>query len=191
MSDRQFFDFVQRKEFQEALTFLQSCSDAEGHQHLTKQIKYGEGFGDSWNALTRASHLGDAPEELIRAMVKRGPKGYINIKDSWGRTAAAIAAWLGDSKRLDLLLTISADPDGCRKWANVDNIEACLTVLDRFDQRTTLACCVRQYDELHQTSPLVHHPDITALETFARILHDLHGINGDMHSISLKIITYV
>jgi hypothetical protein len=31
-------------------------------------------------ALMRAAHRGDAPEELIRAMVKRAPINYINCK---------------------------------------------------------------------------------------------------------------
>jgi hypothetical protein len=55
----------------------------------------------------------------------------------------------------------------------------------------TLACCLRHYDDLHQTSPLSLHPDIAALSPFATILHDLYDINGDMHSLSHIILSYL
>jgi hypothetical protein len=138
---------------------------------------------------------------------------------------------------LELLLTLGADPKACRGWPLADRNEACRIVLDRFEQRTTLACCLRYYDELHQAhtsnipadvkellknvrivrdsypelklawstlirgleqhppfirSPLdLLDPDIAALSQFAKILHDLHGINGDMHSISRIILSYI
>jgi hypothetical protein len=68
---------------------------------------------------------------------------------------------------------------------------ACLAVLDRFEQRTTLACCLRHCDDLHISSPLSLHPDIAALNAFAKILHDLHGINGESHDLSRMIPSYI
>jgi hypothetical protein len=39
-----------------------------------------------------AAWRGGAPEELIRAMIKRGPHDYINEQDERGNTAAYFAA---------------------------------------------------------------------------------------------------
>jgi hypothetical protein len=185
------FDLIEEKEFAAALKYLNSCNDEQAREQLVVAPR-----GTGWNALMQAVCRGTKiPEELIRAMVKRGRSfNYINSENACAETAAMIAALDINATVLELLLTLSADPQRCREQAQFFGYiqrSACLTVLDRFEQRTTLACCLRHYDELHQESPLYLHPGIAALEPFAKILHDLHGINGDMHSISRMIISYI
>jgi hypothetical protein len=219
--------------FTDALKYLNSCNDVVAKEQLT--AAHG---GWSYNALMVVAQHDDVPEEeLIRTMVMRGRSfNYINSEDRSGKTTAMKAANQGRACVLDLLLTLGADPKGCRKQvqARTVNRTACLTVLDRFEKRTTLACCLHHYDELYQTyitsmpseitealrtvrnlrnlhhdiipassvyscvdscstfiRSLELHPDIAVLSPFAKILHDLHGINGDMHSISRIILSYV
>jgi hypothetical protein len=172
-------------------------------------------------------------EDFIRSMIQRAPHSYINEMSSNGRTAAMYARTYRKATQLELLLTLGADPRGCRGHTRSQGLfqgiafnEAIHTVLYRFEQRATLACCLRHYDELHQAHAInfhhpvivgllkdarnvrdLHpdvmlvcrtfirslelHPDIAALSPFAKILHDLHGINGYMHSISRMIISYI
>jgi hypothetical protein len=134
--------------------------------------------------------LGDVPEELIRAMVDRGRVfNYINKENCRGWTAATIATLCSKPASLDYLLTLGADPKRCREFTY--RHEACIIILDRFEQRTTLACCLRHYEDLHVESPLLIHPDIAALDPFAKILHDLHGINGESHDLSRMILSFI
>jgi hypothetical protein len=185
-------DLVCKREYTAALEFLNSCDDEVAAKQLTKQFYIvDEICYVPSNALMEAAYKAGAPEELIRMMIKRGPDNYINEKDRVGYTAANNAIWRANVITLELLLTLGADPKGCRSQALRYSREACIAVLDRFEQRTTLACCLCYYDELHQTTPLILHADIAALSPFATILHDLHGINGDMHSISRIILSFI
>jgi hypothetical protein len=176
-------ELVGRKEYAAALKFLNSCSNTIAREQLEYSLH---------NALMLAAEQA-APAELIRAMVEK--KGcafnYINKADGWRWTAAMRATNNGNAGTLDLLLTLGADPKRCRKHARALKQLTCLTVLDRFEERTTLACCLRHYDDLHIPSPLVLHPGIAALSPFAKILHDLHGINGESHDLSRMILSYI
>jgi hypothetical protein len=164
MSDGQLFDLVRSFAYAAALKFLNNCDDKEARGQPGALIPVPSGW--SINALKLAARRGGVPEELIRAMVERGRSfDYIN-------TAAMHASSKGQAANLDLLLTLGADPGGCRYYAqsyhrysfrNSLGTSACLNVLDRFEQRTTLACCLRRYDDLHISSPLVLHTDIAAL----------------------------
>jgi hypothetical protein len=174
-----------------------------------------------------AAQRGGVPEKLIRAMVERGRSfDYINSESFGVHTAAIHASIFDQAANLDLLLTLGADPKRCREYALRLFYSACRTVLDRFEQRTTLACCLRHYDDLHVTHAIIipHHaiggilehirnvrdlypelipacsavirslelhPDIAALSPFAKILHDLHGINGESHDLSRMILSYI
>jgi hypothetical protein len=185
MIDHKLFDLVNTLQFAAAQKFLDSCDDDEAKKQIAKPVGY------YCNALMVAVERVDTPERLIRSMIERGPHNYVNEDNGFGRTAAISAAIYSNATLLELLLTLGADPKGCRLWPLADHHEACYTVLDRFEQRTTLACCLRHYDELHQTSPLVLHPDIAALDPFAKILHDINRTNGDMHRISRTILSCI
>jgi hypothetical protein len=87
-SESELYSLVKDKEFAAALELLNGCDDDKAREQLAYST-------DGANALMWASFHGEAPEELIRAMVKRAPRSYINILDSsWpsGKTAAIIAA---------------------------------------------------------------------------------------------------
>jgi hypothetical protein len=187
----------------DALEVLNSCSDDEAKEQLLATLNT-SGF----NSLMLAVYRSDVPEELIRAMVERGKAfDYINVEfRGYGRSVrdamptAHLAIAFSCFVALELLLTLGADPRGCRErviamacplFHPQEKVDVLLNILDRFEQRTTLACCLHYYDELHQTSPRVLHSDIAALDQFATILHDIHGINGDMHSISRMILSYI
>jgi hypothetical protein len=190
MSEHQLIHLLYRKRFADSLAFLNSCDDKRA---VVQLVGVPSCMQPQWNALMRVAYYRGVPDELIRAMIKRGGGlKYINITSLYGRTAAMVATIHGSARSLDLLLTLGADPQGCRERAeNYNPLRSCRTVLYRFEQRTTLACCLRYYDELHQTSALYLHPDIAALPPFAKILHDLHGINGDMHSLSRMILSFI
>jgi hypothetical protein len=192
MSDRKLFDLVNSRQHAAAQKFLDGCDDDEAKEQLAKKVGY---WGDDVNALMIAGMWSDTLDQLIRSMIRRGSHNYVNEQSSSiKRTAAMYAAHVwGDAPLLELLLTLGADPKGCRlgHWPYQRRKEEFLTILDRFEQRTTLACCLRHYDELHVSSPLILHPDIAALSPFAKILHDIHGINGDMHSFSRTILSYI
>jgi hypothetical protein len=161
-------DLVEGSEFAAALKFLASCDDATAREQLTIIP-----LAWNWNALMMAARC-DTPADLIRAMVKRGPHGYINRKNELG-TAATLAVWDYRPVNLDLLLTLGADPKGCREAALRSNSgEACRTVLARFELRTTLACCLRHYDDLHQTHVTTIPPEVRELLKQARKVRDLH-----------------
>jgi hypothetical protein len=178
---------IEGRKFAAAIKFLDTCTNDEANKQLTKKLgKYYE-----TNSLFLAT-IRAAPENLIRALVRRGPQNYINFKNVMGYSVAAHAAWFENLSTLELLLTLGADPKQCRERAlYYRKSDATLAILDRFDQRTALACCLRRYDDIHLSSPLVLHPAIKALEPFARILHDLHGINGESHDFSRKILSYI
>jgi hypothetical protein len=195
-SESELYSLVKGKEFAAALKLLHSFDDDKARRQLvyTSPHLYSEILSGT-NALMLAAHqAAPTPEELIREMVKRGQHNYVNSESRgiFAHTAAMVVTRKSDATTLELLLTLGADPRGCRerirRYLRAITID---TVLDRFEQRTTLACCLRHYDELHQESPLTIHPDIIALSPFAKILHDLHGINGDMHSISRLILSYI
>jgi ankyrin repeat protein len=189
-SARELFDLVYARQFTVAEQFLLYCDDDEATKQLMKRVTLPTCNGR--NALMVAASRGGASEELIRLMVRRGPaKNYIDEENEDGRTAASDAANFNNAETLEVLLTLGANPKGCHEVARSWNNDAILNILHRFAQRMALACCLRHYDELHQTIPLDLHPDIAALDTLERILHDLHGINGDSHDISRKIISYL
>jgi hypothetical protein len=198
MSDnsRSLYELVEGGMYAAALKFLNSCNDEEAERQLTKKV-WTPGAYQTRNVLMLAAEEGGAPEELIRAMIKRGPKNYINFEIEYGYAAAKNAARRGNAALLDLLLTLGADSKRCRYFPHASttsfspNSVACAAVLYRFEQRTTLACCLRHYDELHASSPLSLHPGIAALSPFAKILHDLHGINGESHDFSRMILSYI
>jgi hypothetical protein len=201
MSDRQLHKSIYRRAFTNAKKFLIGGDSSRSDEKKEKakeergKNKPARSYRDrpyvENSALMVAAIEGDASEEQIRAMIKNEPHSYIDSLSAFGITAANYCTRVDNATLLDLLLTIGANPKGCMYWARVCESEACLAILRRFEQRITLACCLRHYDDLHLSSPLFLHPDIAALKPFAKILHDLHGINGDMHSFSRKILSYI
>jgi hypothetical protein len=175
--------------FATAIKFLSNLDveEAKKELHQTKRPTEGD---LTWNPLQLAARDG-APDELIRAMVARAPAKSIDRKNNKAKTAAYYAVKNDHPAALETLLTLGADPRGCRELAQRFNLRACLTVLDRFEQRATLACCLRHYDQLQKTSPVVVHLEIAALVPHAKILHDLDGIDGDLHSITRKILSCI
>jgi hypothetical protein len=193
--NHQLYDLVNTNKLSAALTLLNSYSknDEEAKEQLLAEPYYG------FNALMVLARIIPVPEELIRAMVERGRFfDYINAHHARTKNTAALFATFNDRPAaLDLLLTLGANPKACRenvsrRWTTKSNGEALISVLDRFEQRTTLACCLRHYDELRLATPSLEvHSAIAALNQFAKSLHDLHGINGESHNLSRIILSYI
>jgi ankyrin repeat protein len=133
MSDQQFHDLVHQKKYAAAQKFLDSCDDDEAKEELAKRVGYNSCECGEHHAtvLMLAAYYGDAPDELIRSMIKRGPHNYINEEDEecFEETAAIYAAENGRATLLELLLTLGADPQGCRISLYRRVSEDCLRVL--------------------------------------------------------------
>jgi hypothetical protein len=185
---RAFLSFTPAQEKTKLLTICEGDDDEEEQeakkQQLAKQIWFPGGVREA-NALIGALYEGGASLDLIRAMIRRGPHNSVKEK------VAGKGSCYGDATLLDLLLTLKVEPRRSRPTTRPYYFEACRMLINRFEQRVTLACCLRHFDELHQQSPLVLHPHVAALSPFAKILHDLHVIKGAQHVVTRQIISYI
>ena len=157
-------------------------------------------FRNGWTALHLAAAYGSSAK-MIESIVLAGSTESIDARTMHGWTPLIYAAanpTKGANEPLVALLRLGADTrvKSCRGLTARDEAErrnggVTLDLLDAHELSFVTACSLRRIEDQFLIDPKARHEAIENLGPFARMLHELNGINGDLHSITNEILSYI